>query len=324
VVADFTLVAETYLNVRPAYEELAEQLADRLQGHLNDLGVPVVVHYRAKTVLSFAKKALRKGYHDPMAEVGDLAGVRIIVDFLADVQPVETAVEELCIVVARESKVDAMSYNQLGYLGVHLEVTPKPNAVHIPGGQADVMRAEIQIHTRAQSAWAVVSHDLLYKAPHELSDEIKRGVTRLVALVEIFDAEIARFRRTIEQDPDHAELALLEPLDDEIIRFTARRPDRALSAVIVPPLVRLYNSSVTEILTQQITPFLIENNSRLQTLFAAYRDDERANPLLLQPEALLIFHLLGRDPDRLREAWPSNLIPFELLEALATVWGTEL
>jgi ppGpp synthetase/RelA/SpoT-type nucleotidyltranferase len=283
-----------------------------------------MVHFRAKTVLSFAKKALRKGYRDAMAEIGDLAGVRIIVDFQADIGPAEKVVEELCSVVSRESKLEAMAYNELGYLGVHLQVRPNSGLVNIVGSKADTMTAEVQIHTRAQSAWAVVSHDLLYKGPLELSEEIKRGVTRLVALVEVFDGEIGRLRQTIESDPDHAELALLGPLDDEIIRFTARRPDRALSAVVVPPLVRVYGLPVDRIVDEKINPFLAENRQHMDGLFDAYRDDERANPLLFQPEALLIFDLLQRNPDRLREAWPSDDIPIELLESLATVWGTEL
>ena len=71
----------------------------------------------------------------------------------------------------------------------------------------------------------------------------------------------------------------------EIIRFTARRPDRALSAVVVPPLVRLYGLPADRIVDEKITPFLADNRQHLDSLFDAYRDDERANPLLFQPEA---------------------------------------
>jgi hypothetical protein len=59
----------------------------------------------------------------------------------------------------------------------------------------------------------------------------------------------------------------------------------------------------------------------LQALYRAYREDERANPLLFQPEALLIFERLETDPDRLRGAWPVDRLRLELLESLGTVWG---
>lgn len=38
-----------------------------------------VTQWRAKDVLSFTKKALRKGYADPLKEIGDKAGTRVIV-----------------------------------------------------------------------------------------------------------------------------------------------------------------------------------------------------------------------------------------------------
>ena len=325
VAADFEQLSDLYAAERPSYESLAGQLAGALEEHLRAQGLQPVVLWRAKTVQSFVKKALRNGYADPMAEIGDKAGVRVIVDFEADIEVVREVTQDLCTIFASEAKRDAMAYNELGYLGLHLQVQPRAEAI-VAADRDDLLplSAEIQVHTRAQSAWAVVSHELLYKAPHELSAEIKRGVTRLVALVELFDAEIARFRAAIDADPDHRELALLASLDDEIVRFTARRPDLALSAIVVPPLTRLYGVEPERLYADILKPFIRSHEHELGALFHAYRDDDRANPLLFQPEALLIFDLLKRDPDRLREAWPSDRIPQELLESLETIWGAEL
>ncbi len=323
--ADFEQLSDRYAAERPSYESVAKQLAEVLEERLRARGLQPVVVWRAKTVQSFVKKALRKGYRDPMTEIGDKAGVRVIVDFEADIGVVREVAEELCTIVASEAKRDAMAYNELGYLGLHLQVRPRADTI-AAADRDDLLplSAEIQVHTRAQSAWAVVSHELLYKAPHELSQEIKRGVTRLVALVELFDAEIARFRTAVDSDPDHRELALVVRLDDEIVRFTARRPDLALSAIVVPPLVRLYAAEPERLYAEILEPFIRSHERELRALFDAYRDDDRANPLLFQPEALLIFDLLDRDPDRLREAWPTDRIPLELLESLASVWGREL
>jgi ppGpp synthetase/RelA/SpoT-type nucleotidyltranferase len=325
VASDFAEVSGLYASARPAYEALARRLAHQIEHALAERGILAIVVWRAKTVSSFTKKALRKGCPDPMAEIGDKAGVRVIVDFEADVEAVRDIVGKMSTVLASESKLDAMAYNQLGYLGVHLQVRPGADSGDgAPTEPQETLEAEVQIHTRSQSAWAVVSHDLLYKAPHELSEDIKRRITRLVALVELFDGEVARLRAAIEDDPDHAELALLAPLDDEILRFTARRPDRGLSLIVVPPLARLYDVPVEQLAAEVITPFIGVHEQRLRELFDTYRDDERANPLLFQPEALLIFELLERDPDRLREAWPVDRLPIELLESLATIWGIEL
>jgi ppGpp synthetase/RelA/SpoT-type nucleotidyltranferase len=323
--ASFEELTALYADERPNYKDLASQLGTRIQDRLERRGLEVIVQWRAKTVQSFVKKALRKGYADPLSEIGDKAGVRVIVHFEADVPVVREVVGELCTIVNEESKRDALAYDQLGYLGVHLDVHAVDDA--LDASDRDRLRglgAEVQIHTKAQSAWAVVSHELLYKSPQELSVEIQRGITRLVALVELFDGEIARFRQAIESDPDFEEMVVLGPLDDEIVRFSARRPDRALSAIVVPPLVRLHERPAGELYPEVLMPFIVEHEEQLQALYNAYRDDERANPLLFQPEALLIFERLEHDPDRLGAAWPVDRLPLELLESLGTIWGVEL
>jgi ppGpp synthetase/RelA/SpoT-type nucleotidyltranferase len=323
--ASFEEVAGLYADERPKYEHLAAELGTCIRDRLAERGLEVFVHWRAKTVQSFVKKALRKGYADPLAEIGDKAGVRVIVHFEADIPVVREVVGELCAIVREESKRDALAYDQLGYLGVHLDVQANDEAFDDVDPQClRGLGAEVQIHTKAQSAWAVVSHELLYKSPQELSAEITRGITRLVALVELFDGEIARFRQAIEADPDFQEMVVLGPLDDEIVRFSARRPDRALSAIVVPPLVRLHDRPAGDVYPEVLKPFIGDHEEQLRELYRAYRDDERANPLLFQPEALLIFERLRHDPDRLRAAWPVNRLPLELLESLATIWGVDL
>lgn len=323
--ASFEELTTHYAAERPKYERLAAGLGTRIQDALERRGLEVIVQWRAKTIQSFVKKALRKGYADPMVQIGDKAGVRVIVHFEADLPIVHDVVAGLCEISREETKLDALAYDQLGYLGTHLDVRAKDET--LDEQDRDSLRglaAEVQIHTKAQSAWAVVSHELLYKSPQELSPDIQRGITRLVALVELFDAEITRFRQAIESDPDFKDMAVLSPLDDDIVRFTARRPDRALSAMVVPPVVRLHDQPAEDLYPTVLKPFIEQHEQTLQALYAAYRDDERANPLLFQPEALLIFERLANDPDRLRAAWPVDRLPLDLLESLGTIWGVEL
>lgn len=323
--ASYEELTGLYASERPKYEALATQLGRHVEEALEARGFEVIVQWRAKTVQSFVKKALRKRYADPMAEIGDKAGIRVIVHFEADIPVVREIVTGFCEIHREESKRDALAYDQFGYLGIHLDVRAKGEALE--EGDPQRLRdlpAEVQIHTKAQSAWAVISHELLYKTPQELSAEIKRGITRLVAVVELFDGEIGRFRQAIESDPDFKDMAVLADLDDEIVRFSSRRPDRALSAIVVPPIVRLHDTPVDDLYRDLLKPFIDAREDRLRTLFGAYRDDERANPLLFQPEALLIFERLENEPDRLREAWPVDRLPVDLLESLGTVWGVEV
>jgi ppGpp synthetase/RelA/SpoT-type nucleotidyltranferase len=114
---------------RPNCKDLAPQLGARIQDRLERRGLEVIVQWRAKTLQSFVKKALRKGYADPMAEIGDKAGVRVIVHFEADVPVVHRVVSEFCTIMREESKCDALAYDQLGYLGVQLDVQANDEAL---------------------------------------------------------------------------------------------------------------------------------------------------------------------------------------------------
>jgi ppGpp synthetase/RelA/SpoT-type nucleotidyltranferase len=322
VAASFEEIAQSYADERPKYEALAEGLGKRLGSELERRGLEVFVQWRAKEIDSFVKKALRKGYANPLSEISDKAGVRVIVHFEADVAVVREIIIDLCTVHREETKLQALAYDQLGYLGVHLDVSVLDDAFDFAQDVAD-LPAEVQIHTKAQSAWAVVSHDLLYKSPQELSEEIRRGITRLVALVELFDGEVARFRGEIEQSPAYSEMQVLQFLDDAIVRYTPRRPDKRLSGIVIPPLVRLYDVEPEEIYDHAIASFVQRNDFQLKQLFDQYSDDYRANPLLFQPESLLIFDRLEQEPDRTRMAWPQE-IPLDLLESMATIWGVEV
>lgn len=320
----YAKIAEAYAGERENYRRLGELIASRLEHDLEALHMEVVVQTRAKDVLSFVKKALRKGYADPLTEISDKAGVRVIAHYAADVDRVVEVVERSCEVLERESKLEALDFNEFGYLGVHLTVKPKPGLLSTDDAALADLQAEIQIHTKAQSAWAVVSHDLLYKTPLEIPSDLKRTIVRLVALVELFDNEVARFQQQLREHPDFTEMQVLEPLDDLLIEFTERRPDRALSAMVVPSLVRLHGGSPDDVIENVVQPFVEQHREQLDEIYQQYADDYRATPLLHQPEALLVFASLERDPYQLREAWPSDQLPLDLLDGMAAIWGIDL
>lgn len=98
--------------------------------------------------------------------------------------------------------------------------------------------------------------------------------------MELFDNEVARLRHDIEEHPDFQEMRILEPLDNELVRFTPKRPDHALSALAVPALMRLYDADGTAVMAEHMEPFLNEHEAKLRAIYEHYEDDTRANPLL--------------------------------------------
>ncbi len=74
-------------------------------------------------------------------------------------------------------------------------------------------------------------------------------------------------------------------------------------------MVRLYQQPRDEVFSTVIEPFIESERDRLAAVYEQYEGDKHANPLLFQPEALLIFERLQNDPDRLKAEWPVDQLP---------------
>ena len=75
-----------FLDRRPDYEQLSTEIAYILKKRLaaHEIETSSVL-WRAKTLNSFLEKLIRKTYVDPMAEITDLGGVRIVCLYISDV-----------------------------------------------------------------------------------------------------------------------------------------------------------------------------------------------------------------------------------------------
>src|SRR5204863_6292056 len=83
-----------------------------------------IIQSRAKTVASYAGKILRKKYKDPLSEVTDLYGARVIVQLPSEVQAVCQAVRQH-FVIDEQNSLDALSrlrVAEFGYRSVHYVV----------------------------------------------------------------------------------------------------------------------------------------------------------------------------------------------------------
>lgn len=59
------------------------------------------------------------------------------------------------------------------------------------------MRAEIQIRSILQHAWAEIEHDLGYKSKNEVPAQIRRSFARVAGLLELADHEFMRIREEL-------------------------------------------------------------------------------------------------------------------------------
>jgi ppGpp synthetase/RelA/SpoT-type nucleotidyltranferase len=324
-VSDYEKLQEEYAAVYPAYVRLAEFLQPLLRNRLDQGGHRLAeVSSRAKDPASFIKKAMRKGYRDPMTSIGDKAGARIVIPFARDCDAVQAICGEVLELSAPEDKREELGLKELGYLGLHLDATVKPDVLGPAEADLAGLQAELQIHTKVQSAWATASHDSLYKAAVPVPDAVGRRIMRLAALAEIFDDEVERFLVELAEQPNFAELQLLLPaLDGLLLKYTPHAGDQGTSALLIPALCTLYGCEAAEILPAYVDPYLAKHDAELRAFYERHDGDMRANPLLYQPEALLLLERLANDPYRLRERWPAE-IDVGLLERLAALRGTRL
>lgn len=314
-----------YAAVFPEYERLASRIQELLRPRLNAAGLRAIeIAARAKEPDSFVMKAIRKRYADPMKAIGDKAGVRLILPFARDRDRVVEVCREVLILTEPENKSELLGSERIGYLGWHYRAQIRPDALGAEEAALGNSTAELQIHTKAESAWATAAHDSLYKAVVEVPDEIARRLLRLAALAEIFDDQVEQFLVELHQLPDFVVLdAILSALERLLLEFTNRLGDRGLSALLVPRLADLYEEVPSDIMQTKITPYVEANRDDIHALYRRHDGDERANPLLYQPEALMVMERLDADPYALRSAWPP-LVDIEHLERLADLLGKRL
>jgi len=251
--------------------------------------------------------------------MSDLSGVRIVITF-ADLRPSVIDVVRARFEVVKD---DPKQYDpdRLGYLGYHMDV--RFRADDLPK-DSDLLgaRPEIQIHTRAESAWADASHDVTYKAQLQLPDPLRRRITRLLALVELFDDQLTVAQSELISLPGFAVARMLAALDPFFLQLARRDFDRELSLDVLENLRPLYGTIESQFV-QVLTNFLRKEDRKLRHIYREYADDARCSPLLFQPEALVIFERLESAPVALRQQWDAHY-PSDLLDDLARIWGAPL
>jgi ppGpp synthetase/RelA/SpoT-type nucleotidyltranferase len=187
---------------------------------LDDAGIDYLsVTGRTKSVASFSAKANRTQdgrpmYADPLEEVTDQIGVRVITYVHSDVAAVaELLDDELTILDDRDLGEETARAGRFGYASRHLLVRTDAGD---DGLHPELVgeRASVQVRTVLQHAWAEFEHDIRYKGnvPEDAAADLDRRFTLAAGLIELADREFATIREriqaaapgsTAEADADH-------------------------------------------------------------------------------------------------------------------------
>jgi ppGpp synthetase/RelA/SpoT-type nucleotidyltranferase len=181
---------EAYTAEKPHYECYALTLRKVFEKACRVAVPTAIVQSRAKDVSSFAEKCVRKAgkYKDPAHDFTDLCGVRIIVQTLQQVKGVRRYIEANFKILETDDKGVLLKEDKFGYRDVHYIVQLRTDRdLGIPKEDVEkigLRRAEVQVRTCVQHAWADTLHDRMYKTKLRLSPETKRDSALLAAIME--------------------------------------------------------------------------------------------------------------------------------------------
>ena len=195
---------DEYRRELSTYETCASKLELLIEDLLDEAGVDVVaVESRAKEPDSFVRKVERKKdeYKEPLLYITDLIGVRVIAYYLEDIDRIGDRIEDEFDVDPNNSadKLDELEPDRFGYRSVHYIVSHAGKRSGLAEWALDEKRAEIQLRTATQHAWAAVEHKLSYKRTREAPRDLRRRLTRLSALFELADEQFSAVRNQLEE-----------------------------------------------------------------------------------------------------------------------------
>lgn len=287
------------------YRAFAKLMYDLLKRMLDGKQIGVAhIERRTKTAASFAEKIVRKNkYDDPLTEVTDLVGLRIILYDPADCMAVgELIGEEFSVDIANSPRSSVEDDpTRFGYVTHHYVVRLNPDrSASLEYSRFAEYQAEIQVRTVMQHAWAAVDHKIRYKAP-DLPADLRHRLLRLNALIELADQEfgallaggrdqISAYARSVSQGEYEVSLdALSLAAFLEATGADRRWADAALHLGYNRPIVDRLDSTV---LLRTMAELEIKDLRSLQEILAAA--DEWGIDVL---EEVLNVTLAGRKPN---------------------------
>ncbi|ANH37664.1 GTP pyrophosphokinase YjbM [Nocardioides dokdonensis FR1436] len=217
---------QAYAARLPQLRDAGERYVRLVQSLLDEAGINYLsVTGRTKSVGSFAAKAARSVdgrpgsrplYRDPLTEVTDQLGVRVITYVQRDVETVADLVrDQLVVHDDRDMGRETASEGRFGYSSRHQVVgldgarEGDPEWSSLRG-----LVASVQIRTVLQHAWAEFEHDIRYKGvvPEEHERDFDRRFTLAAGLLELADREFSTIRDRLQAtDPRAGDDEVAEP-----------------------------------------------------------------------------------------------------------------
>ena len=152
---------------------------------------------RLKSPQSMMKKLARKGLPQTLeaaeANLNDIAGVRIICNYLEDIYRIADLLQRQRDVEFVHRRDYIENPKESGYRSLHL-------VIRIPvflSSHTELVPVEVQIRTNAMDFWASLEHQLRYKSNHETTQQLRRRLQHCAEASAALDREMQDIYREI-------------------------------------------------------------------------------------------------------------------------------
>ncbi|MCL1695761.1 MULTISPECIES: GTP pyrophosphokinase family protein [unclassified Lysinibacillus] len=188
------------------YKQAVDELKVKLKGMRSQFGIvnansPIeFVTGRVKPLASIYDKTLEKGLSfEPSKqlgdELGDIAGLRIMCQFVDDISTVTELIRQRKDMRVVEER-DYITHNKpSGYRSYHMIVEYPVETIQ----GKKVVLAEIQIRTLSMNFWASIEHSLNYKYKGMFPEEIKNRLQSAAEAAFRLDEEMSSIRSEIQE-----------------------------------------------------------------------------------------------------------------------------
>jgi GTP pyrophosphokinase len=212
ILTDYDARVAIYDGFRKYLESLLPQLISAAE-------IPIhKIETRLKSRPGLQEKINRpnKDYSN-LDQITDICGARIITYFAADVDAIASLLEKE-FQIDRANSIDKRIYadpDRFGYASLHYVIsltTERSKLTECKAWLDD--KAEVQVRTIIQHAWAEIEHDLGFKSPIAIPRQVKRRFSRLAALLETADDEFAGIKADLRDYAQDVSTDLEDPEAD--------------------------------------------------------------------------------------------------------------
>jgi ppGpp synthetase/RelA/SpoT-type nucleotidyltranferase len=167
------------------------------------------IEHRVKSSSSFARKILKKNYLNPIDEMTDLVGIRIICVFDEDATAIHEYLARYLEFESEPEKFDAgerLKNAEFGYQSKHLVGTLGRQELQF--AELKGLTFELQVRTLLQHAWANLHHEEVYK--RDLGQQVGdlRRYAAVAAVAGLLDKEMSNLRSSHRRAINAAKLEM--------------------------------------------------------------------------------------------------------------------